>query len=415
MRIAYLVSRYPAPSHAFLSREVAGLRAAGVEVETISVRRPEPDSLLTEEDRAEAERTFHVLPAGPLRLLAAHLSELARGPQRYALTLARALRLAAPGLRAKLWALFYFAEAMVVRRHCRRRSTSHVHAVQFADGAGDVALLCAHRAYRRGSEPSEERKWSFSLAVHGPGELYEVRRYGLAEKVRRAHLVVVPSEFTRSQLLAQVEEWHRERIAVVHMGVDLERYRPRPDSGRTGSGARVLCVARLVRHKGHATLLRALAALRAEGLRLETRLVGEGPARAELEDLAAELGIADQVELLGAVGQDALPALYSEADVFCLPTLAETVGVVNMEAMATGMAVVSSGLMGVPELIDDGADGVLVTPGRVGELAAALRALAEDPGRRAELGAAARRKVEAGFDSRAEAARLSSLLGEFVP
>jgi glycosyltransferase involved in cell wall biosynthesis len=409
LRIAYLVSRYPAPSHAFLVREVQGLRAAGVEVETISIRRPADTELLSEDDRAEARRTFDVLPCGPLALVAAHLSAFARGPHHYVLTLARALRLAAPGLRARLWAIFYFAEAMVVRRRCRRLGIAHVHAVQFADGAGDVALLAAHRAYE-GS-----RKWTFSVAVHGPSELYEVRRYGLAEKVRRAHLVVVPSEFTRSQLLAQVEEWHGARIEVVHMGVDLERFEARPDSGRSGDGARVLCVARLVRHKGHSVLLRALASLREDGLVLPATLIGDGPEREPIEELIGELGLEAQVELRGAVGQEELPGLYSACDVFCLPTLAETVGVVNMEAMASGRAVVSSRLMGVPELIDEGTDGLLVTPGRAGELAAALRGLATDPELRRRLGAAARRKVEQRFDSRAEAGRLSELLREFVP
>jgi glycosyltransferase involved in cell wall biosynthesis len=409
LRIAYLVSRYPAPSHAFLTREVEGLRAAGVEVETISVRRPAAAELLTDADRAEAGRTFDVLPCGPLSLLAAHLGALLRGPHRYLLALVRALRIAGPGTRAHLWAVFYFAEAMVVRRHCRRLGVTHVHAVQFADGAGDVALLAAHGARTGG------RQWSFSIAVHGPTELYEVTRYALAEKVRSAGLVVVPAEFTRSQLLALVGERGRPRIEVVRMGVDLERFQPRPDSGRSGGDVRVLCVARLVRHKGHAVLLRALALLRDEGLPLAAVLVGTGPERPALEELRAELELAEQVELSGAAGQDELPGLYAEADICCLPTLAETVGVVSMEAMASGRAVVSSDLMGVPELIEDGVDGLLVTPGREGELARALRTLAADPELRRRLGEAGRQKVEREFDSRAQAARLSGLLRELVP
>jgi glycosyltransferase involved in cell wall biosynthesis len=409
MRIAYIVSRYPAPTHAFLVREVGGLRAAGVDVETISIRRPRRAELLTDADRAEATRTFDVLPVGPLALLAAHLRELARGPHRYLLTLATALRLSAPGARSRLWALFYFAEAMIVRSRCRRLGISHLHAVQFADGAGDVALLAAHRAYEKG------REWTLSVAVHGPAELYEVRRYGLAEKVRRARLVVAPSEFTRSQLLAQVEEPHGARIAVVHMGVDVDRFRFRPDSGRSGADVRVLCVARLARHKGHAILLRALARLRDEGLPLQTTLVGDGPERPAIEELRRQLGLERQVELTGTIGQAELPAVYAAADLFCLPTLAEAVGVVNMEAMATGLAVVTSDLMGIPELVDDGSSGLLVTPGREAPLARVLRTLAADPALRGRLGEAARRRVEEGFDSLAEAEKLSRLLREFVP
>lgn len=410
MRIAYVASRYPAVSQAFLTGEVRALRAAGVEVATVSIRAPDASEPRSRADLEEADRTRNLLPAGPRELVGAHLEALGRSPFYYLLTLARALALAGPGARAKLWALFYFGEAMLLRRHCRRLGITHIHAVQFADGAADVALLAAHRSYTDSGE-----KWSFSISVHGPGEFYEVRRYALREKVRRAHLVAAVSEFTRSQLMALVEEWHAERIQVVHMGVDTRRYAPTAPSGRSGSDARVICVARLVRHKGHATLLRALAELRKGGLVLETTLVGDGPEREGLEELASELGLGGQVRLAGMVNQDELPALYGEADIFCLPTLSEAVGVVNMEAMASGLAVVSSDLMGVPELIEHERSGLLVSPGREGELAAALRRLAEDPGLRERLGAQGRRVVEEGFDATREGQRLAALLSDFCP
>ncbi|HKG35640.1 MAG TPA: glycosyltransferase family 4 protein [Solirubrobacterales bacterium] len=405
MRIAYLASRYPWPSQAFLTREVRGLRAAGVEVDTVTVRAPGPEALPTPEDRQEAERTEHLLPGGVAALLAAHLGALLRSPRSYLGTLATAWRLAGPGSRAHLWSLFYFAEAVLLRRLCRRRGIGHVHAVQFADGAGDVALLAAHGGGEGG------RPGSFSISVHGPGELFEVTRYGLPEKVRRASFVTVPAEFTRSQLAALVEDRHVGKIEVVRMGVEPERFPPSPPPGRRGDGVRVLCVARLVRHKGHATLLRAVAKLRDEGLALRVALVGEGPERAGLERLRAELGIEDVVEFRGLAGQDELPALLADADVFCLPTLAETVGVASMEAMAAGRPVVSSRLMGVPELVEDGVSGLLVTPGREGELAKALRRLAEEPELRERLAAEGRQRVLESFDSAREAARLSELLG----
>jgi len=410
MRIAYVASRYPAVSQAFLTSEVRALRAAGLEVETFSIRAARPSEPRSGADREEAERTQNLLPSGLGEQASAHLEALGRSPFYYLLTLARALRLAGPGARAKVWALFYFGEAMLLRRHCRRLGISHIHAVQFADGAADVALLAAHRSYTEAGE-----KWSFSVSVHGPGEFYEVSRYGLGEKVRRAHLVAAVSEFTRSQLMALVEEWHAERIHVVHMGVDTERYELTEHSGRSGSGVRVICVARLVRHKGHATLLRALATLRDEGLALEATLVGEGPERAALEELSTELGLSGLVRFAGAVDQDDLPDLYAQADISCLPTLAEAVGVVNMEAMATGLAVVCSDLMGVPELIEHERSGLLVSPGREEELGEALRRLAGDPGLRERLGTEGRRVVEQRFDANLEGERLAGLLSEFAP
>ncbi|MGH2997268.1 MAG: glycosyltransferase family 4 protein, partial [Gaiellaceae bacterium] len=380
------------------------LRELGMEVETISIRRPRSDELLTEEDRIEAARTFAVLPPRPLALIAAHLTTLTRHPWRYIRTLAIAIGGAAPGVRSRLWAGFYFAEAALVRRHCRRLGVHHLHATQFADAAADVAMLAARL------EPG----WTWSLTVHGPGEFYEARRYRLAEKVCRAAFTTAVSEFTRSQLLALAGTERAAAIHVVRMGADLERFRPTERAERLPAETRVLCVARLVAHKGQAVLLRALARLRDDGLPLRTTIAGDGPERDPLRRLVDELDLQGLVEFSGAVSQEALPGLYAEADVFCLPTLAEAVGVVNMEAMATGLPVVSSRLMGVPELVEDGGNGLLVTPGRDGELAVALRRLAEDPDLRQRLGREGRRKVEAEFDPAREAARLSVLLEALI-
>ena len=408
MRIGYLVGRYPAVSHAFLEREVRGLRENGVEVETISIRAPGPHELLSDRDREEARRTYDVLPIAPGRLIGAHATAFARRPLRYLATLVRSLRLAQPGLGERVRGLAYFAEAVVVHRRCRRLGIDHLHATQFADGAGTVALLAAQLA--RPADPD----WSWSLTVHGPAEFYDVTRFRLAEKVRAATFTTAVSEFTRSQLMALVEERYWSRIRVVHMGVDLERYRPVERPPRRDGETRVLVVARLVRHKGHAVLLRALARLREEGLVLQLTVAGDGEERRALAALAKDLGIDRQVRFLGAVGQDDLPGLYAASDVFCLPTLAEAVGVVNMEAMATGLPVVSSRLMGVPELVEDGVSGVLVEPGEPTQLADALRTLAGHPELRARMGQAGRRKVEAEFDATAEAAKLSGLLAGYV-
>jgi glycosyltransferase involved in cell wall biosynthesis len=400
MRVGYVVSRYPAVSHAFLAREVRALRELGVEVETISVRRARAEELLTEEDRIEAARTFTILPPAPLALPAAHIGALARHPLRYVRTLAGAVIRAAPGARTRAWAVFYFAEAALLLRHCRRLGIEHLHATQFADAAADVAMLAARL------EPG----WAWSLTVHGPGELYEARRYRLAEKVRDAAFTAAVSEFTRSQLMALAGAECAPRIHVVRMGVDLERYRAAERPERLPAEVRVLCVARLVAHKGQAVLLRALARLRDDGLPLRATLAGDGPERTRLERLTHELNLESLVEFTGAVSQEELPGLYAAADVFCLPTLAEAMGVVNMEAMATGLPVVSSRLMGVPELVEDGVTGLLVTPGREGELAAALKRLAEDPPLRRRLGEGGRRKVAEEFDPGREAARLRELL-----
>src|SRR5882762_832783 len=104
--IGYLVGRYPAASHAFLLNQVRALRAGGAELETITIRPPRREELLTEDDREAARTTYRVLPAGPLKLLASHLPALARHPRRYFSTLAYALGLEPGGARGRLWQFF---------------------------------------------------------------------------------------------------------------------------------------------------------------------------------------------------------------------------------------------------------------------------------------------------------------------
>ncbi|HLH66179.1 MAG TPA: glycosyltransferase [Solirubrobacteraceae bacterium] len=417
MRIGYLATHYPAVSHTFIQREVAALRRIGVEVETFSIHRASAGELLSAEDRAEARRTCTVLPTLGGRLAIAHLSALLRGPRRYVATLAFALRRANPGVRGRLWGLFYFAEAIVVWRAAARRRVRHLHAI-FADGASDVALIAARYA---------GDGWSFSLAIHGPVEFYDVVRNHLAEKIAAARFTVAISDFGRSQLMTLADERRWGDIHVVRCGLDPGSFVPvkgglepgargaAPASGPPGETrapgeAHILCVGRLVHLKGQSLLIEACARLIERGEPVRLTLVGDGPTRARLEDLSRRLGIAQRVVLAGAVGQDRIRDFYASADIFCLPSLAEGLPVVLMEAMALRVPVVTTRIMGIPELVEDEQTGLLVAPGRVDELTSALSRLAHDPDLRRSLADRAAARVRAEHDVNASARRLQVIL-----
>ena len=208
MRLAYLTAEYPKVSHTFVMREVEALRRLGVQVETFTIRRTPDKGLLSDADRAAARETFAVLPPSWPRLAGAHLRWALRHPRRYGGTLTLAWRLSPPGLRARLWQLFYFAEAVLVAEELRRRRVDHLHA-HFVNVAAWVALLAAAL---RGTT------WSFTM--HGPLELDEVERHRIAEKVRRADLIVCISDFARAQLMRQVEPGCWDKLHVVHCGVE---------------------------------------------------------------------------------------------------------------------------------------------------------------------------------------------------
>lgn len=392
--IAYLVGYYPKVSHTFITREVDGLRARGLDVQTFSLRRTPDAEVLTDADRRAAQETYVVLPPDPGRLLRAHGRAAARRPLRYLSTLALALRTSAGGVRNALWQGFYFAEAVLLADEFAARGIRHVHA-HFANAASAVAMLAAHLGGREGLT------WSFTM--HGPTEFDDVTQYALAEKVRRASFVAVISDYARSQLMKLVEPGHWGRLEIVHCGVDPTVFAPVDRSGRAGP-LRVLNVGRLVPDKGQAVLLEAMALLEARGIEVELTFVGDGPDRTALEAAAGP-----SVRFAGAVGQDRIRALYEEADAFCLPSFAEGVPVVLMEAMATGLPVVTTRIAGIPELVEDGAGGLLVAPGRADVVAAALERLAGDPELRARMGRAGRERVLAAYGIADAVERLAEL------
>jgi len=398
-RLAYVLGRYPAVSHAFILREVQGLRAMGIEVDTFSIRRSGPDEVLSAADREELVHTYSVLPPRIGDHVRAHLAALLARPRSYIRTLALAMRMAQPGLRGRLWACFYFGEGVVIWHRCARRGVRHLHA-HFSHQASDAALLAASLG---GDD------WSWSMTIHGPAEFFDVSRYRLAEKAARARWVVCISDFARSQMMGLVAPERWERMPVVHCSADLARY-PAADRAREpGEPLRILMVGRMIAIKGPHLVVEAVAALRDAGVDVRARLIGDGPERGRVEKLARKLGVADLVELPGYVGQDELADEYARADVFCLPSFAEGIPVVLMEAMATELPVVTTRIAGIGELVEDDVSGLLVRPGRPDLLFEALMRLAYDPDLRRRLGAAGREKVRAEFDLEGNARKLAAV------
>jgi glycosyltransferase involved in cell wall biosynthesis len=271
----------------------------------------------------------------------------------------------------------------------------HLHN-HFGDSSGSLAMLTAVMA-----------DLPFSFTLHGPTIFFEIGRWRLDEKIARASFVVCISHFARSQAMLVSEQRHWDRLKIVHCGVRPERYRR--DPGRR-PGQRAIFVGRLDAVKGVPLLIEAFAAVREAHPEARLAVVGDGPARAALEAQAAALGIAAATEFLGYRAQDEVADLLAGADLLVLPSFAEGLPVVLMEAMASGLPVIATRVAGVAELVEDGVSGLLVPPGDVESLAAALRRLLADPALGARMGAAGRAQVEAAFDSDAEAGWLVELL-----
>ena len=216
------------------------------------------------------------------------------------------------------------------------------------------------------------------------------------------------------------------RAALEHLppGVDIDRFAP-DDVARAELRARyrlgdrpvVACVSRLVPRKGQDMLIRALPAIRQRVQGAALVIVGGGPYRTSLRRLAHSFGVAEHVVFTDGVPGDELPAHHALADVFAMPCRTrgagldvEGLGIVYLEASATGIPVVAGRSGGAPETVRDGETGVVVDGWDVGAIAASVSDLLADPGRAAKMGAAGRRWVVDNWQWRTQAARLAELL-----
>lgn len=384
--IAYLVSEYPHIRHAYLLREIRGLRKLGWNIETLAMRHEiRASGNYTAEEREERDRCFYVLHAGASRILGSILGTLLRQPAGFLRGLAASFGFGRRGL-------FYFAEALVAGRHVQARGIAHVH----THYASTVALLM------RRIFPVE-----VSMSIHGSGEFDEPRSFHLADKIAASDFVRAISFFGRSQIMRACPADRWESIEVCRLGVDPAAAPDRP-LRRRDAAFRLLCVGGMAPPRAFDVLIEAVAALRNPAISLT--LVGDGPDRGRLEKLAARRNIAGQVEFAGWKTQDELRPIYAGADAFVFSSFAEGVPVVLMEAMSAALPCVAPWLAGIPELIRDGVDGLLTAPSDAAGMAAAIARLYESPELCRSLGDSARARIEKEYNLERNIELLSEIL-----
>lgn len=393
MRIAYLVNQYPKPSHSFIRREIAGVEARGHVVERYTIRRSS-DPCVDPADIAESGRTRVVLDGGALGLAVDVLALVLTRPVRTLRALREALDLSR-GSRAGLAKhLAYFAEACRLARWLARSGAAHLHA-HFGTNSTAVALLC----HTLGGPP-------FSFTAHGTESFEAPREIGLKAKLRAARFAVAVCDYGRKELETLADPATSTPIHVVRCGVDDGFLAARPIA--IPSAERLVCVARFSPEKGLFVLLDAFARVHAKRPSARLVLVGDGDLRGEIEARIARHGLADAVVLAGWCAGDRVREEIVASRALVLPSFAEGLPVVVLEALALGRPVVASAVCGIPEIVADGVDGFLVKPSDVEALANALeRVLAASPAELDALGAAGRERVRARHDARREAASLA--------
>ena len=395
MRIAYLVNQYPRTSHSFIRREIRALEAQGIEVLRFSMRSP-PEELVDEADWIERERTRVVLEAGAAAHALALLSLALRRPAALLRALILAIRLGWRSDRGLLRHLVYLAESCVLARWLRPARPDHLHA-HFGTNPAMVAMFC-----RALGGPT------FSFTVHGPEEFDKPEFLALREKIQRAAFVVAISSFGRAQLCrwARPEDWPKLDVVRCGLAEDLLQVpaQPVPDAPR------LVCVARMSEQKGHLLLAEAAGLLAAEGLDFQIVLIGDGPMRGQLEGVLRRSGLGERFLLTGWLDAARVREAVQGARALVLPSFAEGLPVVLMEALALHRPVITTAIAGNPELVDDGVNGWLVPAGSAEALARAMRAaLQASPRRLEEMGRAGAALVARQHDVSREARKLATL------
>jgi colanic acid/amylovoran biosynthesis glycosyltransferase len=396
-RVAYLTSIHPAISQSFIVREIWKLREMNFEIQVASINpHGRSSDELASDEVEEASSTYYVKNAGMFAIFSAHLVTLATQPAAYLRALFYSLRLGDTSIRKIALSLAYFLEAVMVGRWMASKRLRHLH-VHLANPACTVGLI-ASRMFPIG----------FSFTVHGPDEFYDVPGYRLKEKIAGASFVCCIGYFARSQLmkLSPPEQW--DKFEVAPLGVDPEVFVPSPFAGSTDR-FEILCVGRLVSSKGQHVLISAVEELVHAEQKICLRFVGSGPDEESLKRDVAERGLGREVVFEGSVNQDRIREFYRQADVFVLPSFAEGIPVALMEAMAMEIPCISTFVAGIPELIRDDIDGILVAPSDEHALAVAIERLIVNPELRCRLGRAGRCRVIEKYNLESNVARLAMI------
>jgi glycosyltransferase involved in cell wall biosynthesis len=391
-RVAYIVNQYPKVSHSFIRREILALEAQGVEVVRLSVR-GHRERHVDAADVEEQNKTVYLLAGGLPDLAIALILTKLSSPLRYLRALGLALRSSVGSSRNLFYHLAWLAEACVAARHLRGKGVGHLHA-HFGTNSTDVAMLT-----------SVLMDVPFSFTAHGPEEFDRPLAIGLPEKISRAQFVVAVSSFGRSQLFRWVSHEHWQKIRVVHCGLDAEFLdagaRPIPDTPQ------LVCVGRICEQKGQLLLIEAVRILAARGVQCRLVLAGDGDMRAEAEARIAAGGLQARVSITGWIPADRVLQEIVAARALVLPSFAEGLPVVIMEAMALGRPVISTYVAGIPELVAPGESGWLIPAGDVEALASAIEeCLTTSPGQLETLGSAGRERVRSRHNAIREARKL---------
>jgi glycosyltransferase involved in cell wall biosynthesis len=384
LRLTYVIGSYPVLTETFIDREVEGLLSAGVDLRIISIR--QPGTTLSPAQQAIRRRVTYLLPPSVPALIVSQLAAAIRHPRAYFGTIAWLLTRRHEGA-SRTKTLLHAVTGAHAAWVLRDRRGVHLHA-HFVDRAATVALVA-----------SRLLGTTYSVTAHA-ADVYAHPAL-LKERIGEAAFAATCTEYNRRYLADRLGP-AGQRVQRIYHGLPVDAYRGRRVHA---DGPRLLvAIGQLKEKKGLAYLIEACRLLCDRDRDVRCTIIGDGPLRPDLERQIADLGLADRVELAGAMPHPAAIDHLARAFAFVLPCViaddGDRDGIPNaiLEAMAMGLPVVSTPVSGIPEVVRDGETGYLVPERDAPALASAVERLLDDQSTADRMGAAGREFVTAEFD-----------------
>jgi len=394
MRVTYILNQYPKVSHTFIRREILALERLGVEVQRISMRGWD-ESQIDSDDINEQANTQYVLKEGAFPLLFSALKILLTNPIGLIKALKLAIKMSVKADRSLIYHLIYFFEACQALIWSQQFNATRIHA-HFGTNPSEVAMLMSVL----GNVP-------YSFTVHGPEEFDRPKFLKIDEKINQAKFVVAISSFGKSQLQRWVDFSQWQKIKIVHCGLESSFYKV--DAVAFPVKPKLVCVGRLCEQKGQLLLVEAAKKLADTNVDFELVLAGDGEMRQQIEALIQQYALQNRIKITGWISSQAVRQHILDAQILVLPSFAEGLPVVIMEAMSLKRPVISTYIAGIPELIKHGKNGWLCVAGDVDDLSQTMQhALSTSLEKLQEMGEAAYTSVVARHDIDIEAAKLAN-------
>ncbi len=396
-KVGYVVSAWPRLSETFILNEVVGVERLGVRLQIFAVKDANDKSAHPKVAEVRAPVTCLSMKRNHKAIGLASVRLLLRQPVSFCQTGLRALRY------RRLGALRCFFQATYLAEMLFRESLTHLH----AHFAHDPTLVTMFVHYLTGIP--------YSFTAHAKDIYVKTSPELLRDEAQAAEAVVTCTEYNRRYMSAQIGPAGARKLHCIYHGLDLSPFKFSCRRALASEPMVILSVARLVEKKGLRDLIAAADILRQRDRRFQVEIVGDGPLRQSLEAQVRRLALDDRVKFSGPLPHDELCRVYQRASLFALPCVVaadgDRDGIPNvlLEAMASGIPVVSTPVSGIPEVINSESEGLLVPTNNPASLAEALDRLLHSAELRERLALAARAKIEACFSIEKNSAQLVSL------